>query len=123
MANVYADDFETITSEPTRVWCWASASVDRCEIESRGLDIKSYLAYAEAKGGIHYFRNLKFDGEFLLLEYLRQGYEQTQERKPKAGQFYSVISDDGKWYSVKVKTRSGKNIEYRDSLKLIPMSI
>ena len=123
MGRVYADDFETITTEPTRVWCWASANVDRCEIESRGLDIKSYLAYAEVKGGIHYFRNLKFDGEFLLLEYLRQGYIQTQDRKPKPGEFYSVISDDGKWYSVKVKTRSGKNIEYRDSLKLIPMSI
>lgn len=86
---------------------------------------------------IAYFHNLKFDGSFILDLLMRTSYKQAFQKDTESPEFsgswlkekdmpsntfkYS-ISDRGQWYSITVKT-SKNIIEFRDSLKLLPMSV
>src|SRR5699024_7415679 len=71
---------------------------------------------------IVYFHNLKFDGFFIIDHLLNEGYRHVEE-SPIAGQFTSLISDMGKFYSITVKWMNGNKTELRDSLKILPFSV
>lgn len=84
-----------------------------------------------------YFHNLKFDGSFWIDYFLRIETEQAyngsfdkpyeirflKDKDMRNNTFKYVISDKGQWYTITYKTKYGKIIEIRDSLKLLPFSV
>ena len=124
MARVVAD-FET-TVEPdcleTRVWLWGIGDIDNELFLSHGTDIKSFLT-AVSSHKICYFHNLAFDGSYILDWLLRNNFVHTTNRKLPRLTFSTLISAQGKWYSLKVAWGNGNTTEFRDSLKKLPMSV
>jgi len=78
---------------------------------------------------ILYFHNLKFDGEFILYYIintlkLNVAYDEGEgfRRKLKNNEYKYMISSKGQFYSITMAW-GGKQIEIRDSLKLLPYSL
>lgn len=150
--QVWVADFETST-EPwallkgyTEVWAYAitNAHVNR----NKPLDmttaevITNYRKPGDSfdnflddilrvthDGDKVYFHNLKFDGKFLLSGLLERGFSDVTcaanvsiERKKMYDRSFSVLVAGTSWYSVTVEF-GGKKIEFRDSLKRIPMTV
>jgi hypothetical protein len=72
-----------------------------------------------------YFHNLKFDGHFIIDWLLRKGeyiYVNGHD-KLNPGEFSALISDMGKFYSIKICFKNGVVVEIRDSLKKLPFSV
>lgn len=86
-----------------------------------------------------YFHNLKFDGSFLLNYLLTENYydasaymygvltpeeveNEQGHRKKMPIRSFALLGDTSVWYSLKVNLE-GKTIEFRDSLKRIPMTV
>lgn len=124
MKNWYCIDLETTTEEDDcRIWAWSAVNIFNLSDYQWGIDFQSMFDYLFTKDkSIWYFRNLKFDGEFILNNILTMGYEWTNRRKPLEGQFTTLISDKGAFYSITIN-REGKIIEIRDSMKIINLSI
>lgn len=124
MRYQFCADFETTTEEEDcRVWAWSCINIYNLDHYNWGIDFESFLKYAFSyDGAIYYFRNLKFDGEFILSYLLLNRYEWTCNRNPNGHEFTTLISDKGAFYSMKIN--NGVNtIELRDSLKIINLSI
>lgn len=126
----YSADFETTTTaDDCRVWAWGFSDVDEPEEVRLGTDIQGFMLNLQNIGGTYYFHNLKFDGNFILYYLLTHGYEwQPNARNLKPGQFSTLISDMGAWYTINIRfkpTRSGisHKVEIRDSAKLIPLAV
>lgn len=136
-------DFETTVYEgQTSTEVWAVAVVELFTEEVYIMhSIGEMFKYFKALDSniVAYFHNLKFDGAFIL-DYLiiqkgcNQAYEKISEginaeyhwKKPKDMKSNEVkysISDKGLWYSITYRTWNNKNIEFRDSLKLLPFSV
>ena len=133
-------DFETTVYEGQQVTeVWASACV-----ELYTEDVKVYHSIEETfeylvglKNNVCiYYHNLKFDGSFwldflLTKEHMHQATELDggkvvgflKEKDMPRNTFKYSISDKGQWYTVVIKTKHGKIIEIRDSLKLLPFSL
>ena len=118
----YVADFETTTIETDcRVWCWAVCNVDTLDVET-GLNIESFLEYISSLNGDVWFHNLAFDGSFIIDRLLREGYSHTDSRSLDVNQFATLISRMGKFYSIRVRFANGVTVEFKDSLKKLPMS-
>ncbi len=124
--TIYAADFET-TTDPNdcRVWAWGLADIEDADHVLMGTDISSFLdrIFGEI-GTIIYFHNLAFDGRFIIDALMRHGWNwvNKQARYLNSGEFTTLISDRGKVYSINIMG-SQSEIEFRDSLKILPMSI
>lgn len=121
-------DFETTVYEGqkfTEVWAAAVVKLwdDNVEILHSLPDFLSYM-FAQKTNIVCYFHNVKFDGNFLLDYFLRNGYtwNRVAEGKMLNKQFKCAISDRGPWYSITVKMHN-MIIEFRDSYKLLPFSV
>lgn len=130
---VYTADFETTTAEiseeETRVWLYAYCNIEKWDgnhviigftIEDFINDLEHYFK----SGDSIWFHNLKFDGNFILCELLKQGYHHVENVK-KTGYkkcFSSLISDAGTWYQITVKYYS-KTITIKNSACLLSMSV
>lgn len=137
---VMVGDFETTVYDgQTSTEVWASAVVSLFTedvIIFHSIDETfSYLDMLETNLTI-YYHNLKFDGSFWLNYLLRRSdYKQAlveinenecwfQERKDMPRRSFTYcISDKGLWYYIMIRTASGKYIDIRDSLKLLPFSV
>lgn len=138
----YACDFETdcshfteikgkVVPDYTYVWAWGIIKVDDVKDGSKmlyGSNIVDFLNKVEdicKDGDTFWFHNLKFDGQFIAYEILcRQGY--TVVTNPKDlinGSIYGLISSQGQWYSLQIKTMSGKTITINNSLLKLPFKI
>ena len=121
----WVGDFET-TTDPNdcRIWAWAVCNIDNPYQIDYGIDGKSFLKYLIDLDGRLFFHNLGFDGRFILDLLLSLGFRHTKERdyKLKSGEFNTLISQRGKFYSISIATRRGI-VSIRDSLKLLPMSV
>lgn len=127
---VYASDFETNTKEENcRVWAWGVADLEAPTVIEYGTDIDGYINYISSNPGIYYFHNLKFDGNFILYWLFKNGYEWAPNAKNlNPGQFSTLISDMGTWYTIDLRTKTNKNgvsetIQFRDSAKIIPLPL
>lgn len=119
----WACDFETTTDpDDCRVWLWTGSNIDSPDDVVYGIDIDSFIKYASAFNAQIYFHNLAFDGSFLIDYLLNNGYKHRLGQA-RNGQFNTLISAQGKFYSITVKWRNGKKTEFRDSLKKLPMSV
>lgn len=122
----YVADFET-TTDPAdcRVWAYGMANIDTADslwdVEI-GPSIHRFFDRVSEENCVVYFHNLKFDGEFILYELFQQGYRHT-DGNPGRGQFSTLISNMGAYYSMTVCWRNGKRTEFRDSLKKLPMAV
>jgi hypothetical protein len=107
------------------VWGWGVSNIETPLYDSveLGQDIASFIDRISVANAICYFHNLAFDGSFILDYLLKDGYLFTEEQAPKDGEFKSLISSMGKFYSITVKWRNGRRCEFRDSLKKLPMSV
>lgn len=124
----YVDDFETINNmDDCRVWLWASVECMWGTVET-GTDIDSYFNYVISHPGIHFFHNLKFDGNFIVWQLLIDGFEWVKWdwetlKSLKKTQFSTIISSDNLWYSIAMKTYSGRLVQFFDSSKIIPSKV
>ena len=116
-------DFET-TTDPMdcRVWSWGSMSVNDYDDYVVGIGLGSYMAYLLSAPAITYFHNLAFDGSFILDFILKGGYKWVKAN-PKKGEFTTLISGMGKFYSITIISKDGVKVELRDSLKKIPLPV
>ena len=116
-------DFET-TTDPLdcRVWCWGSMAINDYDDYVTGIGLGSYIAHLFSKPAITYFHNLAFDGSFILDYILKGGYKWVA-KDPGPGEFTTLISGMGKFYSITIISRTKTRVELRDSLKKIPLKV
>lgn len=121
----YVADFETTTTpEDCRVWGWGLANIHTAETVwdvELGTTMDWFLSRITEEDSITYFHNLKFDGVFLVDRLYRDGFVWVKDN-PRRGEFTTLISDMGQWYSMTVAWQNGKRTEFRDSNKKLPMS-
>lgn len=121
----YSADLETTTKEDDcRVWVWGISVIGSDDTFEWGKDVASLcerLSFDESNN-IVYFHNLKFDGRFIIDYLLNQGYRHVDDT-PTAGEFTSLISNMGMFYTITVKWADGTKTEFRDSLKKLPFSV
>lgn len=133
MRQIFSADFETnnsyinIDNEKTAVWLADIYDIknDRHYTESNIHDF--FKRVLKTGGGIFYFHNLKFDGQFILHYLLRNNYTYSNEKVLNVGEFYSLISDRGVYYMIKacIGYYRGRKVicEFRDSSKKINGSV
>ena len=128
--NICAD-FETCDDRlltgglPTkvRVWAWAACDVDTLDT-TFGCDIASFIEHLSTVKGTYYFHNLAFDGTHIIDYLLKHGFRYVHDKKQlEAETFTALISKQGKFYSMRIRFRAGHDVEIRDSLKKLPMSV
>lgn len=127
---IYSADFETTTQDSDcRVWAWGYCNIEDPDNVKLGNSIHSFMRELKEQGGIYYFHNLKFDGNFILYWLFKNGYSWIKDTKClNPGQFTTLISDMGTWYTITIQmkpTETGvtNKVEIRDSLKIIPLSV
>lgn len=119
----YCADFETTTLEDDcRVWSWGIIKVGKLNDYVDGTSIDGFMHHIAGRAAHIYFHNLAFDGAFILDWLLKHGYTWTKDN-PGVKQFNSLISRMGKFYSITVVFDTGYRVEFRDSLKKLPMSV
>ena len=123
---VYVADFET-TTDPAdcRVWAYGLANIDTAtslwDVEI-GPSMHRFIDRMMEENAVVYFHNLKFDGEFIFYWLFTHGYRHVDDT-PRRGQFSTLISSMGAFYSITVVWKNGKRTEFRDSLKKLPFSV
>lgn len=122
MLKWYADDFETSNSDinirekKTRVWAWDIYDESKNH-HIIGTDISTYVKELfNLKSSIHYFHNLKFDGNFLINYLLKKGFKIRNSNDD--GTIQPLITDRLVWYCFTVYY-NGKRYQFRDSCKKI----
>lgn len=133
---VIVADFETSRDAPdttdSHVWCWGAARwcSDRVEDDEYqdGFTIDSFMEYVSTRerSANVFFHNLKFDGHFIVDWLLRTGkrcIDLEPQRALSVGEFRTTISDMGQWYKIVWKAGRGRTVEFRDSYKLLPVSV
>lgn len=133
-------DFETTVYEgqqATEVWASACVEFYTEDVKVHHSLEETYEYLVGLKNNVCiYYHNLKFDGSFwldflLTQEHMQQATELDngivcgflKEKDMPRNTFKYSISDKGQWYTIVIKTKHGKVIEIRDSLKLLPFSL
>ena len=127
MKSVFVGDFESTTEEnDCHVWAFLCMDIQGKEIyKATNIKDSIELMYNFEKV---YFHNLKFDGSLILDYILRNNYVHTTEKELEHGEFTTLISDMGVFYSIKIclkpKIPYGKKVvELWDSYKVIPLPV
>lgn len=122
----YSADFETITDEnDCRVWASGIYCIETEQFEY-GNSIEHFVNHCKKHPkSTYYFHNLKFDGEFILYWLFQNGFKHTTFNHPFPGEFTSLISDMGTWYSLKINFGVKKDciINIINSLNILNMSV
>lgn len=122
ITNLVAD-FETTTDvNDCRVWAYAFCEVGVYQVEY-GNSIEDFFDKISRIPARIYFHNLAFDGSFILDAIMKRGYLYTNDKFIGKKKFSTLISKEGKWYSITVKWENGVRTEFRDSLKKLPMAV
>lgn len=119
-------DFETTTTaDDCRVWSWFLVDINGPLTEHDvevGADLDSFVDRISESNEIVFFHNLKFDGTFIIDWLFREGYTHSTD-SAGPGEFTTLISNMGAFYSITVTWENGKRTEFRDSLKKLPFSV
>jgi len=122
-------DFETTTtSEDCHVWAYAICDIDSEHIEY-GTSLDEYMETVQKRSNaIHYFHNLKFDGEFIISWLFNHGFTWVKDKRDlKSRTFTTLISDKGAFFSMEIvfkrKSKHVQKLKIYDSLKLLPFSV
>ena len=118
-------DFETINDiNDCRIWAWGAYNIDTQNfIWGTNLDeFLEFLIKGESK--TVYFHNAAFDCEFLMTHLFRRGYSHRRnDSKLLSKEFKTLISDDGLFYTMKIRHTSNCTTTIYDSLKIIPLKV
>lgn len=132
----------------TRVWAFAvcpvGADTDSDDVSvynsiEGGLDHFANLPNPDNGITTVFFHNLAYDGPLIISHLVGEGYvidepefgEEAEmlaeaglgdSRRPAEGHIRTQITD-GAWYSMQICFRGGKQVEIRDSLKLLPFTV
>ena len=116
-------DFETTTDpDDCRVWAYSICDIPTLSV-TYGTSLYDFFREIWNQNSIVYFHNLAFDGSFILDSLLNHHYVHTTEQFVRKGEFTTLISKDGKFYSITVRWPNGKQTEFRDSFKKLPMGV
>lgn len=124
--KTYSCDFET-TTDPAdcRVWAWGASNIENTNEKHYGNSLASFFEFIQDCDYKLYFHNLKFDGEFIVSWLLSHGWKWSKD--PNPGEFGTVISNTGLWYSVTIvwskKGKKKTKTTIWDSYKLLPFSV
>lgn len=112
----------------TYIWAWAAVRANgnpHAKVYD-GTDFLSMMRFMSQNikpRDIVFFHNLKWDGYFILYALLEEygyvNYEGRPKDQPK-GSFSTLISGNGVWYKITIKTQRGVVINIQDSLKKLP---
>lgn len=123
----YASDFETTTDpKDCRVWAWASCEIGEPDNITMGTRIDDFMAWCESnENSVHYFHNLRFDGEFIIYWLETCGY--TYSNKKQSRTYSAVISGTGQFYAITVifkrYNKRYKKVTFFDSYKKLPFTV
>lgn len=121
----------------TKVWAWGLTKVPvnskKCiSFEShdvaigRAMDEFIRLLESEsiANGSKIYCHNLSFDGQFIVNALISENYTELQDEEMIVcnSRKFTALVTNSEWYSITIFCGE-KKIEFRDSLKRIPMSV
>jgi len=128
---IYTADFETTTDpDDCRVWAWAVCDINNPDDIIHGINLDEFMLFCEqSKNSRFLFHNLKFDAEFIINWLFRNGFEHVIDRdEVRDRTFTTLISDTGLFYSMEVYwkvngRKKPKKAVFRDSLKVLPMSV
>lgn len=143
--KIYACDFETtVYDEQTTTEVWSSAICPvRSQSEINGKKPKPRASQSDVivhhsidetyqwllknqESCILYYHNLKFDGAFWLDFLLKHGWHYAKkvayDEQFSPYTLETCISDLGQWYFIKLHF-DGFEVDIKDSLKLMPMSL
>ena len=125
--DVYVADFETITTEPTRVWAWGFCRCGNLKNNKVviGNTIHSFLNYVFniKRSCAIYFHNLSFDGYFILYHLIDYNFKLVKTYKPKNNREYTeLIDENGEIYSISIKM-NGRIFNFYDSFKIFSNSL
>lgn len=125
--SILVADFETTTKlDDCRVWGYGIVDLKNCDYLDDveiGTDLDSFIARVEQQNNVVYFHNLKFDGTFIIDWLYRNGFKHREGRNVGPGEFLTMISNMGQFYTITVVWGNGKKTEFRDSLKKLPYSV
>ncbi len=129
-------DFETTSTEKlkqdgtTHVWACGVCEVGNPSNTIIFTTIGDFIQWCEKNpsNDTVFFHNLSFDGNFIVQYLLQIGFKFVDKDEMKTDRtFTTLISDKGLWYQVevwfKVKGKKANKVTFRDSLKLIPLSV
>lgn len=126
-SHVYVGDFETNSyTDKASVWLFDICKIDDLS-HNWGTSIDELintLLKIKKKKIIVYFHNLKFDGTFIIIWLLKNGYKFVDacDKDMQDADFNCLIDNMKKFYSITLRQK-GKIINFRDSLKKIPFSV
>lgn len=125
----FVADFETTTTEhDCRVWAYAICDIESETVEY-GTTLDQYMETVQKRSNaIHYFHNLKFDGEFILAWLFDHGFTWVKDKRDLTTKtFTTLISDKGAFFSMEIvfkkKAKHVQKLKIYDSLKLLPFSV
>lgn len=124
MSNpIFMADLETTTDpEDCRMWAWAIVEVGHTDVEV-GTTWDRFFEKIFEESCTIYFHNIKFDGDFILVQLYERGFDLVKEtRKMPDYTFSTMISDKGQFYSITIQ-RGKTKVTMRDSLKVLPMPV
>lgn len=138
-------DFETTVSKDpntqteTEVWAFAVTQLyDASRYVEVGNNIQGLFDYFinKYKDGKRHniicgFHNLKWDGQFIGCYLKANNYKYIYDREGKrikphdigVKEYCTFINDMGAWYSLTVRVNYNLCIEFRDTLKILPMKV
>lgn len=129
LGDIFVADFETITdANDCRIWAWGIAYVFG-NSESNfvyGNTMDGFIDFLESNHPkVMFFHNLAFDGSFIIYHLCKyQGYEfRADPSDLLPGEYSTLVSSKGKFYTITLKTKKGHTINIVDSLKLFPMGV
>lgn len=124
--NLYTADFETSTPkwnvERARVWLW-----DICDEKLQhksGTNLESFMVeISRYSGAVIGFRNLSFDGYYILNFLIENGYEFVEELRGETCTFTTLITDMGQHYTYRIIFNNGNVVTIFDTFKHCHQSI
>lgn len=137
-------DFETLACddiEETYVWAWGLCTIEDDYKFMYGNKIQEFIdkLFSEYNTCDIYFHNLKFDGDFIINWLFENGYEWCEkygyERVKKNGgydwkeigkpekRFETIITNDLKWYMIKIYKSEKEYVTIYDSVKILNFSV
>lgn len=119
---IYVADFETTPGpDDTRVWLWGLMDLNGKWVWGEDLNEFCRIVKSKYKPTI-YFHNLRFDGTFLLIHLLSNGYVYSEDNVLTDKELNTMISDDGKFYQIRYRD-GNTEVKLLDSLKIIPIPL
>ena len=120
-------DFETTTDKnDVRVWAACAVDIDTSQTVHLDNSIDKFFEWLKGRNTICYFHNLKFDGEFILHWLLTHKFKHVENPK-WPGEFGTLITDDGIFYSITVifekLNKQYKKVVFYDSYKKLPFKV